>query len=153
LPFILAVLPERIAVGTRIIIVYGSIFLGLISLLSNRFSVSSKDDLRKIKVIFWGTVVGVTPAVFSALAQEVFLLLKRSARYFVVQRGFVILILVLSVGLTLWFGQAFSRHFPAGSKTAIPVGCDLRRFGDLGSHPSPSPRSDEAGPRFFPQFL
>jgi sigma-B regulation protein RsbU (phosphoserine phosphatase) len=158
LPFILAVLPERIAVGTRIIIVYGSIFLGLISLLSNRFSVSSKDDLRKIKVIFWGTVVGVTPAVFSALAQEVFhaefsfwmnfvkvillllfplsfayavvkhrvmdipVLLKRSARYFVVQRGFVILILVLSVGLTLWFGQAFSRHFPAGSKTAIPVG-------------------------------
>lgn len=158
LPFILAVLPDRIAAGARIIIVYGSIFLGLISLLSNRFSVSSKDDLRKIKVIFWGTVVGVTPAVFSALAQEVFhaefsfwinfvkvillllfplsfayavvkhrvmdipVLLKRSARYFVVERGFLFLILVLSVGLTLWFGQAFSRHFPAGSKTAIPVG-------------------------------
>ncbi len=158
LPFILAVLPERIAQNARIVVVYGSIFLGLISLLWNRFSVSSIDDRRKIKVIFWGTVVGVTPAVVIALAQEVFhaevsfwlnfakvillflfplsfayavvkhrvmdipVLLKRSARYFVVERGFFILILVLSVGLTLWFGQAFSRYFYAGSKAAIPIG-------------------------------
>jgi hypothetical protein len=26
------------------------------------------------------------------------------------------------VGLTFWFGQAFSRHFSAGSRAAIPVG-------------------------------
>ena len=26
------------------------------------------------------------------------------------------------MGLTLWFGQAFSRHFSAGSKAAIPIG-------------------------------
>lgn len=158
LPFILAVLPERIAQNARIVVVYGSIFLGLISLLWNRFSVSNMDDRRKLKVIFWGTVVGVTPAVVIALAQEVFhaefsfwvnfakvillflfplsfayavvkhrvmdipVLLKRSARYFVVERGFVILILVLSVGLTFWFGQAFSRYFSAGSKAAIPIG-------------------------------
>jgi len=158
LPVVLAVLPDRIAQNARRVVVYGSIFLGLISLLCNRLSVSSKDDLRKIKVIFWGTVVGVTPAVVVALAQEVFhaefsfwvnfakvillflfplsfayavvkhrvmdipVLLKRSARYFVVQRGFVILIFVLSVGLTLWFGQAFSRYFSAGSKAAIPIG-------------------------------
>src|SRR5208337_1283541 len=38
------------------------------------------------------------------------------------ERGFVILILVLSVGLTLWFGQAFSRYFYAGSKAAIAIG-------------------------------
>ncbi len=158
LPFILAVVPDRIAQDARRVVVYGSIFLGLVSLLCNRISVSSKDDLRKIKVIFWGTVVGVTPAVVIALAQEVFyaqisfwlnfvkvillflfpvsfayavvkhrvmdipVLLKRSARYFVVERGFLILILVLSVGLTLWFGQAFSRYFSAGSKAAIPIG-------------------------------
>jgi sigma-B regulation protein RsbU (phosphoserine phosphatase) len=158
LPFILAVVPDRIAQDARRVVVYGSIFLGLISLLCNRLSVSSKDDLRKIKVIFWGTVVGVTPAVVIALAQEVFhaevsfwlnfakvillflfplsfayavvkhrvmdipVLLKRSARYFVVERGFVMLIFVLSVGLTLWFGQAFSRYFSAGSKAAIPIG-------------------------------
>ena len=158
LPFILAVVPDRIAQDARRVVVYGSIFLGLVSLLWNRFSVSSKDDVRKIKVIVWGTVVGVTPAVVIALAQEVFfarisfwlnfakvillflfpvsfayavvkhrvmdipVLLKRSARYFVVQRGFLILIFVLSIGLTLWFGQAFTRYFSAGSKAAIPIG-------------------------------
>ena len=36
------------------------------------FSVSSMDDRRKLKVIFWGTVVGVTPAVVIALVQDVF---------------------------------------------------------------------------------
>ena len=158
LPFILTVLPDRVAQDARRVVVYSAIFLGLISLLCNRFSVSSKDDLRKIKVIFWGTVVGVTPSVVTALAHEVFyadfsfwvtfarvillllfplsfayavvkhrvmdipVLLKRSARYFVVERGFVMLIFVLSVGLTLWFGQAFSRYFSAGSKAAIPIG-------------------------------
>jgi phosphoserine phosphatase RsbU/P len=158
LPFILAVVPDRIAQDARRVVVYGSIFLGLVSLLCNRISAPSRDEVRKIKVIFWGTVVGVTPAVVIALAQEVFyaqisfwlnfakvillflfplsfayavvkhrvmdipVLLKRSARYFVVERGFLILILVLSVGLTLWFGQAFSHYFSAGSKAAIPVG-------------------------------
>jgi len=158
LPFMLAVVPDRIAQDARRVVVYGSVFLGLSSLLWNRFSVSSKDDLRKIKVIFWGTVVGVTPAAIIALAQEVFnvqisfwlnfakvillflfpvsfayavvkhrvmdipVLLKRSARYFIVERGFVALMLLLSVGLTLWFGQAFSHYFSTGSRAAIPIG-------------------------------
>ena len=158
LSVILAVLPDRIAQNARRVVAYGSVLLGLIALLCNRITASSKDDVRKIKVIFWGTVVGVTPAVVLALAQEVFhaevsfwlnfakvillflfplsfayavvkhrvldipVLLKRSARYFVVQRGFVILMFVVSSGLTLWFGQAFSHYFSAGSKTAIPVG-------------------------------
>jgi phosphoserine phosphatase RsbU/P len=158
LPSILTVVPDRIAQDARRVVAYGSVLLGLISLLWNRISAPSKDDVRKIKVIFWGTVVGVTPAVSMALAQEVFhvqtyfwlnfakvillfffplsfayavvkhrvmdipVLLKRSARYFVVERGFFILILILSVGLTLWFAQAFSRHFSAGSKAAIPIG-------------------------------
>ena len=158
LPFVLAVLPDRIADNTRIVVVYGSIFLGLISLLCNMFSVSSREDRRKLKVIFWGTIVGVTPAAVIALVQEVFhtgfsfwlnftkvtllflfplsfayavvkhrvmdvpVLLKRSARYFVVERGFVFLILAISVGATFWLAQAFSRLFSAGSKAAIPVG-------------------------------
>ncbi|HUK47289.1 MAG TPA: SpoIIE family protein phosphatase [Terriglobales bacterium] len=158
LPVILAAVPEPIARDARRVVVYGSIFLGLISLLWNRISASNTDDVRKIKVIFWGTVVGVTPAAAIALVQEVFylqvsfwpnfakvillflfplsfayavvkhrvmdipVLLKRSARYFVVERGFLLLILLLSVGLTLWFGQAFSHYFSAGSKAAIPIG-------------------------------
>src|SRR5271165_6372954 len=158
LPFIAAVLPYRMAQNARLVTGYGAAFLGLVSLLCNMFSVSSVDDQRKLKVIFWGTVVGVTPAVVIGLVQDVFhtdfsfwvhfakvillflfplsfayavvkhrvmdipVLLKRSARYFVVERGFGILILALSVGLTLWFGQAFSRYFSAGSKAAIPIG-------------------------------
>ncbi len=158
LPFIAAVLPYRIAQNARLVTGYGAALLGLISLLCNLFTVSSVDDRRKLKVIFWGTVVGVTPAVVIGLVQDVFhtnfyfwvnfakvillflfplsfayavvkhrvmdipVLLKRSARYFVVERGFVILILTLSVGLTFWFGQAFSRYFSAGSRAAIPIG-------------------------------
>jgi sigma-B regulation protein RsbU (phosphoserine phosphatase) len=61
-------------------------------------------------------------AVVKHRVMDIPVLLKRSARYFVVERGFVILILVLSIGLTLWFGQAFSRYFSAGSKAAIPIG-------------------------------
>jgi sigma-B regulation protein RsbU (phosphoserine phosphatase) len=49
-------------------------------------------------------------------------LLRRSARYFLVERGFAILILIFSVGITLWFGQAFSRRFSSGSRAAIPIG-------------------------------
>ena len=158
LPIFAPVLSFRAAVNVRIVVVYGSIFLGLISLLCNIFSASSADDRRKLKVIFWGTLVGVTPAGIIAFSQDVFhtgfsfwlnftkvillflfplsfayavvkhrvmdvpVLLKRSARYFVVERGFLFLILALSVGATLWLAQAFSRHFSASSKAAIPVG-------------------------------
>jgi len=158
LPIFAGVLPYRFAQKARIVVVYGSVALGLISLLLNMFSAPSTDDRRKLKVIFWGTLIGVTPAGVIAFVEEVFntgfsfwpnfvkvcllllfplsfayavvkhrvmdipVLLKRSARYFVVERGFVFLILAISVGLTLWFGQAFSRHFSAGSKAAIPIG-------------------------------
>ncbi len=158
LPIFAPVLSLRAAQDARIVVVYGAILLGLISLLLNMFSVSSREDRRKLKVIFWGTIVGVTPAVVIALVQEVFhagfsfwlnfakiillflfplsfayavvkhrvmdvpVLLKRSARYFVVERGFVFLILAISVGATFWLAQVFSRLFSAGSKAAIPVG-------------------------------
>jgi sigma-B regulation protein RsbU (phosphoserine phosphatase) len=158
LPFLAAVLPDRIAGYVRQVIGYGALLLGGLSLMLNVLGVSDAADRRKLKVILWGTVAGVTPiaalyavmdnshfsapfwlsfiCVFSMLlfplsfayavvkhrVMDVPVLLKRSARYFVVERGFVILILVISVGLTLWFGQAFSRHFSTGSKAAIPIG-------------------------------
>ena len=158
LPFIAAVLPYRIAQNGRLVAGYGALLLGVFSLVLNVLSASSAADRRKLKVILWGTAVGVTPVVAMRAAEDslhyivpfwltfvcVFLLflfplsfayavvkhrvmdipvlLKRSARYFVVERGFVFLILAVSVGLTFWFGQAFSRHFSAGSRAAIPVG-------------------------------
>lgn len=158
LPSIAAVMPYRIARNANMITGYGAFVLGVFSLVLNVLSASSAADRRKLKVILWGTAVGVTPVVAMRAAEDslhyvvpfwltfvcVFLLflfplsfayavvkhrvmdvpvlLKRSARYFVVERGFVFLILAVSVGLTFWFGQAFSRHFSAGSRAAIPVG-------------------------------
>src|ERR1035437_586103 len=158
MPPVLALLGMPVVDSVRTVVGYGSVFLGVASLLLNVFSVSSVEDRRKLKVILWGTIIGVTPAVLIGLVtqlariqepfwvefakvillflfplsfayavvkhrvMEIPVLLKRSARYFVVERGFLILILLLSVGLTFWFGQAFSRHFSAGSKAAIPVG-------------------------------
>jgi phosphoserine phosphatase RsbU/P len=158
LPFVLAVLPAHLAVMARKVISYGALFLGVLSLLLNVLNSSDPADRRKLKVVLWGTAVGITPIALVKAAEDFFgfhtpfwlnfadvlllflfplsfayavvkhrvlelpVLLKRSARYFVVERGFVFLILALSVGATFWLAQAFSRHFSAGSKAAIPVG-------------------------------
>jgi phosphoserine phosphatase RsbU/P len=158
LPFLAATLPHRALQVADNITGYAALLLGFLSLVLNIWRSPDVTDRRKLKVILWGTVVGVTPMVvlyaFIDFAQfhspfwlsfvcvvlmilfplsfayavvkhrvmDVPVLLKRSARYFVVERGFVLLILALSIGLTLWFGQAFSRYFSAGSKAAIPIG-------------------------------
>ncbi len=189
LPIFAPVLSYRAAQNARIVVAYGSAFLGLISLLCNMFSVSSRDDRRKLKVIFWGTVVGVTPALVIALMQDVFhigfsfwlnfakvillflfplsfayavvkhrvmdipVLLKRSARYFVVERGFVIS-----------YSGDFCRPYTlvrAGIRSSFLRGFEghnshwryLRRADDHGRHPDPSSRSYAPGPRVLSQLL
>ena len=157
-PVVVSLFGPRIANDIRIGFIYGTVLLGMLSLALNALSAPNLEDRRKLKVIFWGTMVGVMPAVIIGLLEDLtdakvpfwvtfakvlllFLfplsfayavvkhrvmdipvLLRRSARYFVVERGFSFLILAISVGLTLWFGQSFSRHFSAGSKAAIPIG-------------------------------
>jgi sigma-B regulation protein RsbU (phosphoserine phosphatase) len=137
---------------------YGTVLLGVASLVWSFLSVSDPEDRRKLKVIFWGTVVGMTPIILEKAAEDILgfrpslwlsvavvilvflfplsfayavvkhrvldipVLLRRSARYFIVERGFTILIFVISVGATLGLAEAFSAHFSAGSKAAIPVG-------------------------------
>jgi sigma-B regulation protein RsbU (phosphoserine phosphatase) len=158
LPFVAAMLPSQVLRYAGMIIGYGALLLGVLSLVLNVWRAPDAADRRKLKVILLGTVVGVTPivalyavidnthfrptfwlsflcvflmllfplsfgyAVVKHRVMDIPVLLKRSARYFVVERGFVILILALSIGLTVWFGQAFSRYFSAGSKAAIPIG-------------------------------
>ncbi len=53
---------------------------------------------------------------------DVPVLLKRSARYLVVERGFVVLLVAFAVLATILLANAFSARFSAGAKTAIPVG-------------------------------
>ncbi len=158
LPFIHAVLSNATIGLTRLVISYGAVILGMAALLWNVLLAPRVEDRRRLNVMLWGTIVGVTPAILIGIpydlahggppfwlgfARGVFLflvplsfayavlkhrvmaipvLLRRSARYLLVERGFAILILLISIGLTLWFGEAFSKRFMAGSKVAFPIG-------------------------------
>ena len=158
LPFIAALVPEHAIGLTRLLVAYGTVILGIASLVLNAFRAARVDDRRKVKVIVWGTLVSIIPAILIGVpydllrmeapfwlqfGREVLLfvlplsfayavvkhrvmdipvLLRRSARYLLVERGFAILMLVISVTLILWFGQAFARRFSAGTKAAIPIG-------------------------------
>jgi phosphoserine phosphatase RsbU/P len=160
--------PGQIALA-RTLVAYGTVLLGLLSLVWNVIGAPRLEDRRKLKVVLWGTLVGVAPAVLIGLpydlshlptpfwaefAKATFLfliplsfayavakhrvmdipvLLRRSARYLLVERGFTILILLISVGITLWFGQAFSRRFSAGSRAAIPIGASFGMLLILGA--------------------
>ena len=53
---------------------------------------------------------------------EIPVLLRRSARYLLVQRGFLILMLAVGIAATLALAHSFTRHFPASAGAAIPVG-------------------------------
>ncbi len=158
LPFITGLASEAHLGLVRTISGYGTVVLGVVSLVWNAIGAPTADDRRRLKVVLWGTLVGIAPVVllgfsydlarvgmpfWASIARGIFLfliplsfayavvkhrvmdipvLLRRSARYLLVERGFTMLILVISIGITFWFGQAFSRHFSAGSKTAIPIG-------------------------------
>jgi sigma-B regulation protein RsbU (phosphoserine phosphatase) len=161
MPFLHHVFSQRMLGLIRIAFAYGTVLLGLLALLLNVIGASDVQERRKLKVMLWGTVVGLTPAILIGLfydlrdvetpfwmmfTQAVFLfvfplsfayavvkhrvmdipvLLRRSARYLLVERGFAILMVVVSIGITLWFGEAFARRFTMGSKAAIPLGATL----------------------------
>ena len=140
---------------------FGGCGLALLSLVWNSLGTSDQQARRKIRVMVWGTVLGLMPwmilqvvaiyrdvdpyalpfwawapavlaifllplsfayAVVKHRVLEIPVLLQRSARYLLVQRGFLILMLFLAVSATLALAQSFSRKYPAGSGAAIPVG-------------------------------
>src|SRR5579863_2777908 len=161
MPFVVALLGRHTVGLIRLVLGYGGVSLGLASLLLNVFSVTRREDRRKLKVILWGTLIAVAPALLIGIpydlrraevpfwlefmrgtflflmplsfgyavvkhrVMDIPVLLRRSARYFLVERGFAILILLVSMAIPFWFGQAFSRRFSAGSKAAIPIGATL----------------------------
>lgn len=61
-------------------------------------------------------------AVVKYRALEIPVLLKRSARYFLVQRGFLLLILLAGIGATLLLASALSRFVPERGHVGVPVG-------------------------------
>ncbi len=66
--------------------------------------------------------LSVAYAVVKHRVLDVPVLVKRSARYLLVQRGFVILHVLLSAVITVLFASALSRLFQYGTRLATPVG-------------------------------
>ena len=56
---------------------------------------------------------------------EIPVLLKRSARYLFVQRGFTVLLTLLSIGVTLLFASSFTRYLRPLMEVAQPAGIAL----------------------------
>jgi phosphoserine phosphatase RsbU/P len=135
--------------------------LGVASLASTFFQTTNPEALRKIRVIFWGTVIAFAPflviaathffveyqdpdwldvaviailflfplsfayAVVKHRVLEIPILLKRSARYLLVQRGFTILLTLLSIAVTLLFASSFTRYLRPLIEVAQPAGIAL----------------------------
>jgi serine phosphatase RsbU (regulator of sigma subunit) len=144
--------------STRITLIFTILFilLGFVSLGFNFVFAQNPEVKRKIRMIFWGSVVGVTPSVLQAAAREftgfrepswlttvfvilLFLfplsfayavikhrvleipvLLKRSARYLLVQRGFTFLLSLASIGLMLLFAQSVSSYLESYAQITKP---------------------------------
>jgi phosphoserine phosphatase RsbU/P len=140
---------------------YGLIVLGFASLISNAFSAATPAARRKIRVILWGTLVGVVPATLILAALDFFqfheslfldvvsvvllwlfplsfayavvkhrvleipVLLRRSARYLLVQRGFTILLSLLTAGVTWICSLLFARYLVPMTSAAVPGGIAL----------------------------
>ena len=132
------------------------IFLGLISLSLNYIYAKNEEVKRKIRIIFWGAGIGVTPSLLNAAAQnflnffppiwlttvlviflflfpvsiayavvkhrvlEIPVLLKRSARYLLVQRGFSIFLSIASLALVFIFALILSQYIESNVQFTLP---------------------------------
>lgn len=154
-------LGDTVAQNIAVTYVLGLLALGVISLAANYRSTPDLEARRKIRMIVWGTVTGVTPGVVQAAATnfaglqaplwlqasivlvsflmplsfayavvkhrvlDIPVLLKRSARYVLVQRGFTILLSLVSIALTLLFALSFPRYLQAATEVTQPTGIFL----------------------------
>jgi sigma-B regulation protein RsbU (phosphoserine phosphatase) len=147
---------------------YGLLALGFVSLIWNAFSAPNAEARRKIRVILWGTVVGVVPAVLVLGSNDFFgvhvpplfflavivllwvfplsfayavvmhqvleipVLLRMSARYLLVQRGFTILLALLGVVVVWVFALSIPHYLEPLTRAALPGGLALgTAFGSL----------------------
>ncbi|HTG62048.1 MAG TPA: PDZ domain-containing protein, partial [Terriglobia bacterium] len=75
-------------------------------------------------VVLWASVLplSVAYAVIRHRVLEIPVLVRRSARYLLVQRGFVILHILVSAAVTVLFALVWSRFFRPEAPVATPVG-------------------------------
>lgn len=134
---------------------YGLVVLGFVSLTWNAATVDSSEARRKIRVILWGTLVGVIPATLALAAGDFFgfhiglwlgatvtfvlwlfplsfayavvkhrvleipVLLKRSARFLMVQWGVHILGVIATITLVLVLVRTFSKQISTHPQVAV----------------------------------
>ncbi len=85
-----------------------------------------------VVVLLWLFPLSFAYAVVKHRVLEIPVLLRRSARYLLVQRGFTILLSLLSIGVTLIFALSFSRYLEPLTVAALPGGIALgAAFGSL----------------------
>ena len=147
---------ERASERTATLVVLAWLILGLVSFATNFFTTHNPEARRKIRVMFWGTVVSFGPNLLDVVVQdltgwrdppwlsaihtallfvfplafayavavhrvlEIPVLLRRSARYLLVQRGFTFLLSLVSIGLTLGFAMSFPRYLQPVVEMAQP---------------------------------
>lgn len=157
-----AIVPQ--VIGARgahvlaLLLTYGLIVLGLVSLAENGLGAASPPEVRrKSRVILWGTLVGFLPIIIERAAVDFFdfrpsfwldttlivvlllyplsfayavvkhrvleipVLLRRSARYVLVQRGFLVLLLIAAATAIALFTHTFSRFFRTDSNIGMTV--------------------------------
>lgn len=163
-------------------ILYVLALLGFVSLIWNAVSAETPEARRKIRVLLWGTMVGVLPAILMLAANdflryqeplgllvivvvllwlfplsfayavvkhrvlEIPVLLKRSARYLLVQRGFLFLHVAVSVAAAVLFAWALAHTrllTPVGLTGGVVFGSVLA-LGGLRIHRATSERIDRA---------
>ena len=154
-------LGESVSNRIGVLFVFACLTLGLVSFAANFFSTRDPEARRRIRVMFWGTVVCLGPNLVKLVIEnitgfqlpgwldnlllallfltplafayavvvhqvlEIPVLLKRSARYLLVQRGFTILLSLVSIGLTLLFAFSFSRYLQPVVEMNQPSGIAL----------------------------
>lgn len=152
---------DRASGRIAFLIVFACLMLGLLSFATNFFTTHDRETRRKIRVMFWGTVVSLGPNLAVLLVRdftgwqdpqwlatirtalmclfplsfayavavhrvlEIPVLLRRSARYLLVQRGFTFLLSLASIGLTLLFAMSFARYLQPIVEIAQPSGIAL----------------------------
>ena len=110
------------------VIVWGAVIgvgpLALLMLLGFVAQINLPPALFLLCVVLFACVfpVSVAYAVVKHRVLDVPVLVKRSARYLLVQRGFVILHVLLSAAVTILFALALSHFFRPGARFATPVG-------------------------------
>jgi sigma-B regulation protein RsbU (phosphoserine phosphatase) len=112
------------------VIVWGTVVGFAPVLVLSVLSIYLRKDIYQFPFWMWASAVLATFLIPLSMAYavvkhrvlEIPALVKRSARYLLVQRGFLFLMVLLGLAATFWLAQYLAARFPQGTKLAVPLG-------------------------------